>query len=362
MRTSPLNDAHIALGAKFAEFGGWNMPLQYGSALEEHAVVRSECGVFDVSHLGVVSVDGADAFATLDHVFSNDLRRIAPGRTQYTHLLNDDGGVIDDCIIWWRSETHFLVIPNASNTAPIEDALHAAADGRNDVVIRTWPGPDRVMIALQGPTARAIAAAVIPNAAAEIARFCVVECDSNFGRLIVAGTGYTGEDGIEVLVSADHGAALWDSLLAAGAQPVGLAARDSLRLEAALPLHGHELSESITSLEARLGWAVRCEDRSFPGVEAVRKELEHGSERRLVGLKAATRQFPRQGYPVSVGDRVIGEVTSGNYSPTLGHGIAFALITEDLELGTEVAVDVRGKALTMTVGTVPFVPHRKRLT
>lgn len=362
MLTSPLHSDHLARGAKFAEFGGWNMPLQYASALEEHGAVRASCGAFDVSHLGVVSVEGANAFATLDQVFTNDLRRIAPGRTQYTHLLNGNGGVVDDCILWWCSETHFLVIPNASNTGPIEDALHGAANGHSDVSIRTWPGSDRVMIAVQGPTARTSVAAVLPPEAAEVPRFAVVECESPFGHVIVAGTGYTGEDGIEILAPSQQGSALWEALIAAGAQPVGLAARDSLRLEAGLPLHGHELTESITSAEANLGWAVRPDGRTFPGVTAVLEERNHGRKRRLIGLSAGTRQFPRQGYEVRLGEHVIGEVTSGNFSPILGRGIAFALVSGDPEQGTEVVVNVRGKSLPMTVTAVPFVPHRKRLT
>ncbi|MGB2757310.1 MAG: glycine cleavage system aminomethyltransferase GcvT [Acidimicrobiia bacterium] len=361
MLTSPLHDRHLALHAKFAEFGGWEMPLQYGSALDEHVMVRNACGIFDVSHLGVLHVTGAEAFAVLDRVFTNDLRRIGPGRTQYTHLLNDRGGVVDDCIIWWLHDADFLVIPNASNTEPIEEAIHAvAADA--DVVARTWPGAERAMLAIQGPTARAVVAAVLGDAAADVPRFYVQEHASEFGTCVVAGTGYTGEDGVEILLPIAHGTALWDALVANGANPVGLAARDSLRLEAALPLHGHELTEEIASIEAGLGWAVRCEGRDFPGVGAARQLELSDHPRRLVGLRSETRQFPRQGYGVKCEGVTVGTITSGNFSPSLGIGIALALLDVPCEVGTEVVVDVRGKPLSMRVAALPFIPHRKRLT
>lgn len=336
------------------------MPLQYTSGIEEHLAVRTTCGVFDVSHLGVIEVSGSEAFDLLDHVFSNDLRRIGPGRTQYTHLLSATGGVIDDCIIWWVEENQFLVIPNASNTEPIETALKERVQPDGNITIRCSPGSERAMLAIQGPTARTTIASLLGAAVSDISRFHVQRCSTPYGEVVAASTGYTGEDGMEILVSAAHAASLWDACLAHGAVPVGLAARDSLRLEAALPLHGHELSESIASRTAGLGWAVRPDGRTFPGRDAV--AATSTSSTQLIGLQGTTRQFPRQGYSVFQADKVIGQISSGNYSPVLGVGIALAFVDRSVALGERVEVDMRGRGVEMEVVPLPFVPHHRTLT
>jgi aminomethyltransferase len=343
VRTSPLDDRHRSLGAKLAPFGGWEMPIQYRSVLEEHRACRDDAAVFDVSHLGSVECRGPHAFATLQGLLTNDLNRIAPGRAQYTHLLDaTDAHVVDDIIVWWVEPERFFVMPNASNTARLLDALQGseAAD-----ITGT-----RAVLAVQGPNARTKLKAVSAEAAA-VERFDV----QRVGDWVVAGTGYTGEDGVEIHVDAADAPALWDAVVTAGVVPAGLGARDTLRLEAGLPLHGHELGPGITPLQARLGWVVRWDKGEFRGRAPLATERERGPARLLDGLAFAGRQPGRDGAPVWRDGREIGAVTSGNFSPTLGHAIAFAFLPPDVEPGAGVEVDVRGKRLPATVVRTPFV-------
>ena len=244
-RRSPLYDAHVALGAKMVGFGGWEMPLHYpNGTVAEHRCCREAAVAFDVSHLGTVRVEGPEAFDTLQGALSNDLRRVHPGRAQYTHLLDDNGFVVDDIIVWWVDEQRFDVMPNASNTQSVLEAI-----GGHDVT------DERAVIAVQGPTARDRLAAVAPVAAA-VHRFTVERFEWDGHSCLVAGTGYTGEDGVECEVPAGVATAFWDALLGQGILPAGLGARDTLRLEAGLPLHGHELGPGITPLQAGLGLSL----------------------------------------------------------------------------------------------------------
>jgi aminomethyltransferase len=347
MRQSPLHDRHVAAGARLVPFGGWEMPLEYGGTLDEHRVCRTAAAAFDVSHLGTVRLTGADAHDVLQATLTNDLGKIGPGRAQYTHLLDDDGSVLDDIIVWWyERDGHqvFDVMPNASNTERV-----VAAIGGTDITA------ERAVIAVQGPTAREVAAAVSPDAAA-VGRFRVAVVDVLGGPVVVAGTGYTGEDGVELAVAADAAGAVWDALVAAGAEPAGLGARDTLRLEAGLPLHGHELGPGITPLQAGLGWVVAFAKPTFRGRDALLAERERGVARLLRGIATEGRRPPRAGCAVlDASGEPIGEVTSGNFSPVLGHGIAMAFVPPTLEPGTAVGVDVRGTVLHGTVVTMPFV-------
>jgi aminomethyltransferase len=331
------------------------MPIQYTGVLDEHRACREHVVVFDVSHLGTVECTGDGALDALQWAFTNDLRRIEPGRAQYTHLLDPvDASVIDDIIVWWVEPERFLVMPNASNTTRVFDALHEAAarsSGRFDFADITR---SRAVLAVQGPQARACVGRV-SSAAAGVARFAVARADASGTPVVVAGTGYTGEDGVEVHVEAAGAPALWDALLAAGATPAGLGARDTLRLEAGLPLHGHELGPGITPLQAGLGWVVRFDKGEFRGREVLEAERERGPARVLRGLTVDGRQPPRAGAAVLVGGEAVGEVTSGNFSPTLGHGIALAFVPPAVEVGATVTVDVRGKPLAARVVRLPFV-------
>jgi aminomethyltransferase len=342
---SPLHERHLAAGAKVVAFGGWDMPLQYpGGTIEEHLACRSDSAVFDVSHLGTVRVSGAEAFSRLQDTFTNDLARIAPGRAQYTHLLDDAGGVLDDLIVWWIAPEVFDVMPNASNTARVVDAV-GGADTTST----------RAVLAVQGPRARERLATVFPEAAG-VGRFRVAELTWHGTPCTVAGTGYTGEDGVEIAVPAAGADRLWDAVVRAGVRPAGLGARDTLRLEAALPLHGHELGPGITPLQARLGWVVAWDKPVFRGRAALVAERAEGIHRELRGIVTDGRRPPRAGHPVLIDGTVVGSVTSGNFSPVLGHGIALAFLPPGVAEGTEVAVDVRGTLIAGRVAATPFVP------
>lgn len=347
---SPLHDAHVALGAKLVPFGGWEMPLQYpAGTLAEHRACRSGAVVFDVSHLGTVRLAGAGAFERLQLAFTNDLHKIAPGRAQYTHLLDEaDASVLDDIIVWWCEGDRFDVMPNASNT----DRVLAALGEGSDVT------DTRAVLALQGPGARELAAVVVPDAAG-VGRFRVLEFTWRGAPCVAAGTGYTGEDGLEVAVPAEVAPLLWEAVLSAGFEPAGLGARDTLRLEAGLPLHGHELGPGITSLQAGLGWVVSWTKGPFLGREPLEAERQRGVGRLLRGLEVAGRRPPRAGQAVLDADgQRIGVVTSGNFSPSLERGIALAFLPPDTAEGAEVAIDQRGTAAAAKVVPTPFV-HRR---
>jgi aminomethyltransferase len=326
------------------------MPLAYPSGtLAEHAACRTGAVIFDVSHLGTVRVEGPKAFDQLQSCLTNDLSRISPGRAQYTHLLDEsDASVLDDIIVWWVSDEVFDVMPNASNT----DRVVAAIGGTDTT-------PTRAVIAVQGPQARTLVASFCPEAAA-VKRFTVEEVQVCGFSCVVAGTGYTGEDGIEIAVPNEGAAAVWNALREAGAIPAGLGARDTLRLEAGLPLHGHELGEGITSLQAGLEWVVAWNKPDFRGKSALASEKERGLARRLVGISIPGRRPARDGTRVlDASGSEIGFVSSGNFSPTLGHCVAMAFVEPSTKVGDSVSMDVRGTLIAGTVVATPFVAKKK---
>ena len=350
MRFSPLDAQHRLLDAKMVPFGGWDMPLAYPSGtLAEHAACRTGAVIFDVSHLGTVRVEGPTAFDQLQACLTNDLSRIAPGRAQYTHLLNkDDASVLDDIIVWWVSDQVFDVMPNASNT----DRVVAAIGGTDTTTTRA-------VIAVQGPEARVVVEKVCVEAAA-VKRFTVEEVQVCGFSCVVAGTGYTGEDGIEIAVPSDGAAVVWNALYEADAIPAGLGARDTLRLEAGLPLHGHELGEGISSLQAGLEWVVAWNKPNFHGREALLTEKEQGVSRRLVGISIPGRRPARDGTRVlDVAGNEIGSISSGNFSPTLGHCVAMAFVKPSTAVGDYVSMDVRGTLIEGVVVATPFVAKKK---
>ncbi|MDQ6783478.1 MAG: glycine cleavage system aminomethyltransferase GcvT [Actinomycetota bacterium] len=352
LRRSPLDAQHRALGAKLVEFGGWDMPLRYpAGTLAEHLACRSDAVAFDVSHLGTVRVEGREAFAGLQAALTNDLNKIGPGRAQYTHLLDSkDASVLDDIIVWWIDDDRFDVMPNASNTARVRDAI-----GGTDVTA------ERAIIAVQGPAARHKLAEVLPDAA-EVGRFRVTSFTWEGTACVAAGTGYTGEDGVECAVPAEVAPSFWDAVLAAGVPPAGLGARDTLRLEAALPLHGHELGPGITPLQAGLGWVVSwTKPEGFVGRAALDAERSAGVARTLIGLATEGRQPPREGAEVIANATRVGAVTSGNFSPVLGHGIALGFVDSRAEREGISAVELaqRGRMLPAQVVSLPFVTKRK---
>jgi aminomethyltransferase len=328
------------------------MPLAYPSGtLTEHRSCRSAAVAFDVSHLGTVRVEGPGALDVLQHELSNDLRRITPGRAQYTHLLDpDDASVVDDIIVWWIADGVFDVMPNASNT----ERVRLAIGGRDTT-------GERAVIAVQGPDARRLLDTVAPAAAA-VGRFAVGSFVWRGVSGTVAGTGYTGEDGVECAVPASVAPSFWQALLDAGVVPAGLGARDTLRLEAGLPLHGQDLGPGITPLQAGLGWVVGWDKGDFRGRRPLEAERRTGPRRRLDGLVAEGRQPPRHDDAVLQGDRRVGTVTSGNFSPVLERGIALALVDTAAGVtdGAALVLDVRGRPLPARVTTLPFVPAGRR--
>ncbi len=334
----------MALGARLVDFGGWEMPLQYPTGtIVEHMACRTSAAVFDVSHLGTVRILGEGGLQLLQENLTNDLLKVGPGRAQYTHLLDpDDASVLDDIIVWWVSENRFDVMPNASNTARVRNAI-----GGEDVTSQ------RAVIAVQGPQARSFVAQVSPEAAA-IGHFHVATFDWRGVGCVVAGTGYTGEDGVEVAVPVDAAPDFWRAVVATGATPAGLGARDTVRLEAGLPLHGHELGRGITTLQAGLGWAVGWNKGDFRGRRPLEAEREAGPRRLLRGLVASGRRPPRAGDAVSLADGSVGEVTSGNYSPVLERGIALAFLPPAVPEGEMVQIDIRSSAVEAEVVRPPF--------
>ncbi len=344
LKRSPLDAEHRRLGAKMVAFGGWDMPLSYGEGtIAEHLACRRRAVAFDVSHLGTVRVVGAGALAVLQDALTNDLGKIGPGRAQYTHLCADDGSVLDDIIVWWVAPDWFDVMPNASNTSRVLDAI-----GGDDITA------SRAVIAVQGPDARRLLAPVSDDAAS-VGRFRVTPFQWEGVDALAAGTGYTGEDGVEISVPSEAAPALWRAILAAGAVPAGLGARDTLRLEAGLPLHGHELGPGITPLQAGLAWVVGWDKPEFRGKAALESERAQGVSRRLRGIATEGRRPPRDGCPVLVEGAPAGTVTSGNFSPVLGHGIALAFLPPQVADAQPVTVDVRGTPLGGRVVKTPFV-------
>ncbi|MDX6266278.1 MAG: aminomethyltransferase [Frankiales bacterium] len=353
LKKSPLHDRHVALGAKLADFGGWEMPIEYpgGGVLKEHAAVREDVGVFDVSHLGKGVVRGPGALDFVNARLTNDLRRIGPGQAQYTLCCDESGGVVDDLIAYVRSEDEVFLIPNAANTATVMGRLAAEAPAELEVTdLHTRYG----VIAVQGPRSAELVGKLGLPTDHEYMSYTVA------GDMIVCRTGYTGEHGYELLPPWDEAGAVWDQLVDAGALPCGLGSRDTLRTEMGYPLHGQDLSLDITPVQAKSGWAVGWDKPAFWGREALLKERAEGARRSLWGLESQDRGIPRSHMLVSKDGREIGEVTSGTFSPTRRVGIGLALLEKGTSEGDEVTVDVRGRTSVMRVVKPPFVPSHVR--
>jgi aminomethyltransferase len=357
LKTSPLHEKHVALGAKMADFGGWEMPIEYpgGGVVAEHTAVRTAVGVFDVSHLGKASVRGPGAKDFVNACLANDLNRIEPGKAQYTLCCNDSGGVVDDLIAYLRSEDDVFLIPNAANTGEVVELLRAAApEGIEVENLHEGYG----VIAVQGPQSDEVLEALGLPAGHDYMSF--VETQWQGHPVIVCRTGYTGERGYELVPAWDVAADLWDALLGAarehGGLPCGLGARDTLRTEMGYALHGNELSTDITPVQARVGWAVGWKKDTFWGRDALVAEKAAGPSRVAWGLVVTGRGIPRSHCAVrSASGEALGEVTSGTFSPTLKQGIALALLAPTVAEGDEVVIDVRGRDVAAVVKRPPFV-------
>ncbi|HET9900514.1 MAG TPA: glycine cleavage system aminomethyltransferase GcvT [Actinomycetes bacterium] len=358
LRHSPLHERHAALGAKLADFGGWEMPIEYpgGGVIKEHTAVRTAAGIFDVSHLGKAAVRGNGAAAFVQDTLSNDVDRISPGRAQYTLCCDDEsGGVVDDLIAYLRGSDDVFLVPNAANTDEVVRRLSDAAPGGVGVEnLHEAYG----VLAVQGPRSAQLLADIGIDTGHDYMSF--VESSWQGRELVVCRTGYTGEHGYELLPRWDDAGDLWDALLAAGhshgALPCGLGARDTLRTEMGYPLHGQDLSLAITPVQARLGWAVGWKKSAFWGRDVLLAEREAGPRRLLRGLEAIDRGIPRPHMEVRGSDGAsVGEVTSGTFSPTRRIGIGLALLASDVSEGDVVSVDVRGRSSRMRVLKPPFV-------
>lgn len=362
---SPLHDRHVALGAKFSEFGGWSMPLEYPTGVvKEHAAVREGVGIFDVSHLGKLVVRGPGAVEFLNSTLTNDLHRIGPGKAQYSLVVDDaTGGIVDDVFTYYRDDEHVLVVPNASNNEEVRRRLTEAAPEGIKIVDHHQ---DYVVLAIQGTKSDEVVAAVGLPVGHDYLTFVEAPFEANDvdpdpdALVIVCRTGYTGERGYELIASSKVAVALWDRLMAAGEAlgltPCGLGARDTLRTEMGYPLHGQDISSSITPNEARLGWAVGWKKPAFWGRDKLLAEREAGPRRKLVGIVSTGRAIPRPHMSVRLlRDVPLGEVTSGTFSPTLKKGIGLALVASAVNDEAEVMVDVRGRNEVFQITKPPFV-------
>jgi aminomethyltransferase len=362
MKISPLNHKHLELKAKMADFGGWMMPIEYPGAgvLAEHAAVRERVGIFDVSHLGKASVTGVGALAFLNKCLTNDLTKIADGSAQYTLLCTPQGGVVDDLIAYRNSESDFFLVPNASNTTEVVGVLQKQAPSEISV---TNLHNEFAVLAVQGPLAPKVLDVLGISTEIDYMAFTYVSIAG--ADVILCRTGYTGELGYELLPKAKDAVAVWDALVAA-ITPLdglicGLGARDTLRTEMGYPLHGHELSLGISPVEASASWAVGWKKESFLGSDVLVSHKNGSTERKSVAIKSLDRGIPRAGMSVknSVG-QIIGEVTSGTFSPTLKHGIALALVSREVAVGDQVVIDVRGRESSGEVVKLPFVTSHVR--
>jgi aminomethyltransferase len=362
MKTSPLNDKHLSLTAKMADFGGWLMPIEYPGAgvLAEHAAVREKVGVFDVSHLGKASVTGDGALEFLNTCLTNDLTKIADGSAQYTLLCSPSGGVVDDLIAYRNSPSDLFLVPNASNTTDVVKVLHDQAPANITV---TNLHNDFAVLAIQGPLAPEVLSQL--GISVDIDYMAFTKVTISGVEVIVCRTGYTGELGYELLPKVADASRVWDAIVQVitpmGGLVCGLGARDTLRTEMGYPLHGHELSLEISPVEASASWAVGWQKESFIGAALLKSQKQDGAPRKSFALKSLDRGIPRTGMAVKNLDGiVVGEITSGTFSPTLKHGIGLALLASDVKLGQKLVIDVRGRESQCEVVKLPFVTSHVR--
>jgi aminomethyltransferase len=362
LRETALRSRHEALGARLIPFAGWLMPVQYSGVIDEHRTVRSAAGLFDLGHMGQVRVTGADALPYLQLITTNDAAVLEPGDAQYSLLPNEQGGVIDDIIVYrLPDEPGYLVVVNAANHAKDVAWMLQQQSARRELEVDVEDVSDSLgMIAIQGPAAAEIVAGLTETDLSGLEPFHSRRATVAGLRVLVARTGYTGEDGFEFYVPQEQTAALWDALLAAGAarglKPIGLGARDTLRLEARMPLYGNELADDISPIEAGLGWTVKLDKGSFIGREAIAAVKESGPSRRTVGFRLLERAgSARHGYPVELDGRRVGVVTSGAHSPTLGAEVGLALVDADVAgIGKPLEIVIRGRPVRAEQVKLPF--------
>ncbi|OQP02874.1 glycine cleavage system protein T [Geobacillus sp. 44C] len=363
LKRTPLFAVYERYGAKTIDFGGWELPVQFSSIKEEHEAVRTRAGLFDVSHMGEFVVKGDDSLAFLQKMMTNDVSKLTDGRVQYSLMCYEDGGTVDDLLIYKKADGHYLLVVNAANIEKDFEWLHDHLFGDVELVNISQ---EIAQLALQGPLAEQVLQK-LTNTDLSAIKFFSFQDDININgvKALVSRTGYTGEDGFEIYCRKEDAVALWESILEAGKEegvlPCGLGARDTLRFEATLPLYGQDLSKDITPIEAGLGFAVKTnKDADFIGKDVLKKQKEEGTARKLVGIEMIDKGIPRHGYKVFANGEEIGFVTTGTQSPTLKKNIGLALIkTEFTEMDTEVEVEIRGKRLKAKVIATPFYKRAK---
>ena len=359
LKRTPLFETHVSLGARMVPFGGWDMPIQYSGILAEARAVRSEAGLFDVSHMGRVDIRGPGAATFLNRVLSVDVPGLRVGRARYNVICNQEGGIIDDCIVYRREDEQFLLIPNASNTPTVLEWLARWTPGEDQVRIEDVTAR-YVMIAHQGPRADAMLESLTSSDLSSLRPFRAIETQVAGTDTLLARTGYTGENGFELILPREAGAEVWMALVDRGAVPCGLGARDVLRLEAGLLLHGNDMDTSTNPYEAGLDRFVAPDREGYVPGEALRRIHQQGVNRQLVGFVMVGRGIPRHGYPLMDGSSRIGEVSSGGHSPSLDRGIGLGYVpTGCSTAGSRFHVDIRGRLVEAEVTTLPFYSRRK---
>lgn len=355
---TPLFEAHQRAGARIVPFAGWEMPVQYSGVMEEHRAVRTAAGLFDVSHMGEVRVTGPGAEAFLQRLTPNDVSKLATGRAHYSGLLTEEGTYIDDLLVYRLDDRELLLVVNAANRVADVAWVREQAAGDREVEVEDV-SDDYALLALQGPAAMGILAELTSFDAEGLRYYGFGHGQVAQRPALISRTGYTGEDGVELYLAPNDAEAVWEALLEAGEGrglvPAGLGARDTLRLEAAMALYGHELDRETTPWEAGLDWVVKMGKGDFIGRAALERQKEGGVPRKLVGFEVEGRGIARQGHPVLAGDEVVGEVTSGTFSPTFEKALGLAWVPADLaEPGREIAIDVRGRRLPARLVETPF--------
>ncbi len=363
LKRTPLYEQHRALGAKLVEFGGWEMPVQYSSILEEHNAVRTRAGLFDVSHMGEFKVEGPGALAFLQHLVPNDVSRLAVGQALYTQLCLPDGGVIDDLLVYRLAEMHYMLVVNAANIDKDFAWVSERAKNFKDVHVANQSDTTS-LLALQGPAAQSILQPLTDVDLSSIRYYHFAPGQVDGVNCIISRTGYTGEDGFELYCAPVDVVKLWNDLLAAGNSqgllPAGLGARDTLRLEAGMCLYGHELDEQTNPLEANLGWTVKLDKGDFIGRDALLKTKEQGLKKKLVGIELIDRGVPRGGYTLYENDQPIGVLTSGAPGPTVHKNIGMGYVeTSHAVVGRPVQIDIRGRRTAAQIVALPFYQRKK---
>lgn len=356
MKRTPLHAEHVKLGARMVEFAGWEMPIQYKGIIDEHDAVRNKVGIFDVSHMGEIEISGSQAFEFCQTIACNDVSKLKPGKIQYSAILNEQGCVIDDCTLYQMAEQHYLFVVNASRKDQVLDWFMKHKTNHVEI---TDLSDSYGLLALQGKQSQELLSQVLGRELDSLGyyEFLIAQFSSNV--LIVSRTGYSGEDGFELYVPIAKTVELWNALMekgkAFGIEPIGLGARDTLRLEMGYLLYGQDMNESVSALQAGLSWIVKFDKGNFVGKAALKNEKEKGITKRIRALLMEEKAIPRSHYEVMRDGKKIGEITSGTFSPTLKKGIALALVDSDVQIDDEIQVQVRKNLATAKVVKAPFV-------